>query len=167
MLTLSRTRAALAALWLCLAAMPVHRADAGAALAVTPGVSGSPVLPAVSDPQPYRQMRIAACDKTLLGLANSCLIGLGRIPVHHVLRIDTINCGGLFPSIAGSVQLFDTNVQLDADHLVATFPSISDFVVASGPFYFKEGEVPRFVTVGQAPTDQAYCSVAGTLWTTN
>jgi hypothetical protein len=121
----------------------------------------------VRDPQPYRQTRLSACDRTLLGVPNSCLIGLGKIPVGRLLRIDTINCAGIFPSIVGVAQLFNTNVALDADHLVATLPNISDTVVASGPFYFKEGEVPRILTVGGAPTDQAYCSVAGTLWKAN
>jgi hypothetical protein len=171
MLTLSRrptrTLAVLAALWFCSALAPVHAANAPAAQPITPGISGG-VLSAISDPHPYRQTRIVDCTKALFGAPDACLVAFGKIPAGQLLQIDNINCGGVNGAFIEIAYLFNTDPKFDADHLVATLPTTTSHIVTvSGPFYFKEGEVPRVATAGHAVGDQVYCSVAGTLWKAN
>jgi hypothetical protein len=97
-------------------------------------------------------------------------MAFGKVPAGQLLQIDNINCAGLAGAFLERAILFNTNLMLD-EHLVAAFTSSSastgHIVIASGPFYFKEGEVPRLTAAGHFSGDQAYCSVAGTLWQVN
>jgi hypothetical protein len=163
----TRTAAVLAALWFCSALAPVHGANAPAGQAITPGISGG-ALSAISEPRPYRQTRIVDCDKTLFGSPDACVMAFGRIPAGQLLQIDNINCAGVNGAFIEIAYLFNSNPKFDADHLVATLPTTTSHIVTvNGPFYFKEGEVPRVATAGHALGDQVYCSVAGTLWKAN
>jgi hypothetical protein len=130
-------------------------------------ISAPATLGAISNPRPYRRTRIVTCDTTLLGSPGTCLIGLGNVPAGQLLQIDKIDCAGLEGAFLERVILFNTKLTFD-DHLVANFPTgPTHILIADGPFYFRQGEVPRIATAGHATTDQAYCSVTGTLWTAN
>jgi hypothetical protein len=138
-------------------------------LQVAPGSSVNAVLPAVSNPRPYRQTVFATCDTAVPGLSLTfgCVISLGKISTGHMLQIDNINCGGVNVN-ATAAFLFNTRTRIDADHLVGPLGGSGvNGVIARGPYYFRQGEMPKFLMAGSAATDRVFCSVAGTFWDTN
>lgn len=134
-------------------------------LKAAPAVSGD-VLPAVSDPSPYRQLVQASCNRTnpFGGGSTACILVFDKVAASRVLQIENVNCLGGF-GVSG-VLIFNTN--LDLAHLTgfAVQPQ-SGFATAQGPYYFKAAERPKILTEGAAPTSVAICSIFGTLWQTN
>lgn len=131
-----------------------------------PGTSTRQVLPAISNPRPYRQTVAADCNTTTAVGANSCNMGFAFVPSAQVLQIDHIDClGGTF----GGAIIFNTNVVLDAAHFagVAVQPGSTGIGVANGPYYFLTGERPRLVSTSNSATDSVLCSIYGTLWDSN
>jgi hypothetical protein len=122
----------------------------------------------VTNPKPVRQSTVATCDRTALGLSNACVMSFGKVATGRLLQIDVVSCVGVNFELSGGAVLFNTNVQLDAAHIAASLPLINlGTILSSGPFYFKQEEVPKVVVAGGQPTFQAFCSINGTLWQTN
>jgi len=135
-----------------------------------PGVAPHQVLAGVSNPRPYRQGAVAACnDATHPNLGpNVCLLNLDRVPVGRLLQIDNINCGN--QGAANGVILFNSQLKADGTHFVgAALPPSPPLTlsVAHGPYYLNAGETPRLAANGSSSSDTLICSVFGTLWQTN
>ena len=89
----------IAAIGLCCAVSQAFAGSGGLLPGVqtAPGISAAQVLPAVSNPRPYRQVVFANCDTTVSGsgVPYGCVVRLDVITTGHLLQIDNINCGGI------------------------------------------------------------------------
>jgi hypothetical protein len=124
------------------------------------------VLPAISNPRPFRQTRRVACNVNNALGTNVCLMDFDVVPTGRLLQIDKMNCVG--GSISGGAFIFNT--QLSSGQLVGLVLPPYDGAaagVAIGPYYFRVGERPRLASGSTGPTDTAICSMAGTLWQAN
>lgn len=118
---------------------------------------GALVFPTVSDPHFIRQAELVTCTN------QSCVLSFDKIDANRLLQIDTITCsaGGENP---GGGLYRNSDIAFDAAHLVVIFPIGSGGVTSvSGPYYMASGERPTIVV---SSPSTAYCSIFGTLWTT-
>jgi hypothetical protein len=131
--------------------------------AVTP----SQILPAVSNPKPYRQGVLAKCDFSSPKLGtNLCIMKFDRVPTGHLLQVDKVGC--IVDN--GLAILFNSQIKVDGMHVVGfVLPPYTPINggQTNGPYYFKAGETPKIVGHGTAPTDNGICSMYGTLWQTS
>jgi hypothetical protein len=125
------------------------------------------LLPALSDPRPYRQLVIVTCNvnNPLLG-NNACIMIFDQVASGRLLQIDNINCAG---GDSSGVIIFNTQVKIDHFAGLALAPAGGSGVgVASGPYYFKAAETPKLgVSNSGAPDATAACSIFGLLWQAN
>jgi hypothetical protein len=138
------------------------RAEAGSA---TP----RQVLPATTNPRPFRQALMVDCNinHSVYG-ANLCLLAFDAVPVGRLLQIEKITCVG--GSATGAMILFNTLTRIDAGHLVGFSAPPFDGAggsIANGPYYFRAGEKPTLAATASGPDMQAFCSMSGTIWQTS
>jgi hypothetical protein len=116
---------------------------------------GADVFPSVSNPHLYRQTSLVTCESDGI-----CLLEFDRVAANHLLQIDAVSCG----ASSGQQGFLLRDPVSDFNHVVAIF-SVDGTGTASvqGPFYMAAGERP---TIQLNSTNQALCSIFGTLWTT-
>jgi hypothetical protein len=134
----------------------------------TPGAPPRQVLPALSNPRPVRQSQVVICNGSSAEFgSNICIIVFDQVPAGRVLQIDKMVCLG---TTSGGGVIFNTHIKDDAAHLIgAVFPKFSGsgFGEASGPYYFKAGETPKFAGNAGSPTAEGTCMMTGMLWQAN
>lgn len=135
-----------------------------------PGKVSTPreVLPAIINPQPFRQGLYVKCNENnpLTG-PNACIMSFDVVPVGHVMQIDRVNC--ISPA-AGTAFIFNTEIKFNGNRIAGfVLPPYQGPTggVATGPYYFRAKERPLIVATGSASTDTALCTISGTLWQTS
>jgi hypothetical protein len=135
---------------------------APATAGVTPGL----VLPAISNPRPYRNGLQVTCNRTSAIGSNLCVMNFGKVAAGHVLQINKISC----IVNQGTAILFNSQLVVDGAHVfgfvLPPFNSGGTGGQGSGPFYFNAGEKPILLGQATTPTDTAICSIFGTMWQT-
>ena len=136
---------------------------APAAARVSPGL----VLPAISNPRPYRNGVSVTCNRTSAIGSNLCILSFGKVATGHLLQINKLSC--IVPQ--GVAILFNSQIVVDGAHVfgfvLPPFNSGGTGGQGSGPFYFNAGEKPILLGQGAAPTDPATCAIFGTMWQTS
>lgn len=142
-------------------------ATAPRAARAVPAPAPAQVLPAISNPKPYRQGVMATCNINSAQFGNNlCIMTFDKVLSGHMLQIDKISC----VVNGGAAILFNSAIKLDAARLYGFAQSTvagSTGATGEGPYYFKQLETPILLGIGSSSTDTAICSIYGTLWQTN
>lgn len=155
------TLAAFAAAALSCFVLDVARAEPVQSASSAFRMGPAEILPAITNPNPYRQSGYVPCDTVTDLSPHTCLFRFDAVPTGRLLEINNISCAS--PSSAG-LLFKSANLNLGAGHALAAFEA--SYNATPGPFYLKAGERPVIALTPQNG-GQGICAISGQLWHTN